>query len=325
MNILVLGGAGFIGSVVVEQLLVAGHKVVVFDNLSQGHLLAIAENASFVRGEMADGELLCETMQQHAIAAVIHLAGLSLVGESVIRPQKYFATNVGGGIALLDAMLTAGVKKIVFSSTAAVYGAPDSVPIPEDAKLCPLNPYGESKLTFEKMLHWYSQAYGLRYVSLRYFNAAGASEQFGEDHDPETHLIPNVLRVAAGKASHIGIFGDGYPTADGTCVRDYIHVSDLAIAHVLALDLLEQKSDVYNLGVGTGHSVAEVIETAKRVTNRPIPTIVSPRRVGDPPILVASSEKIARELGWKPLCSDLEQLIESAWRWYLSHPNGYDK
>jgi UDP-glucose 4-epimerase len=325
MNVLVTGGAGYIGSVVIEQLIARGSKTIVFDNLSKGHRQAVAPDAVFVPGDLDDRAHLVETFERHQIDAVIHMAASSLVGESVKKPHPYFLNNVANGLTLLDAMLATGVKKIVFSSTAAVYGAPDTIPIPEDAVLRPSNPYGESKLTFEKMLRWYDEAYGLRYASLRYFNAAGATERSGEDHDPETHLIPNVLRVAAGKMPHVDVFGEDYPTPDGTCIRDYIHVIDLAQAHLLALNVLESRSEIYNLGYGNGYSVAEVVEMARQVTGRWISTEAAPRRAGDPPILIASSNKIMRDLGWAPRHSELDNIIESAWKWHQAHPGGYGK
>ncbi len=323
MNVLVTGGAGYIGSVVVEQLLRHGHGAVVYDNLSKGHRAAVAPEAAFVTGELQDRERLGQTLSEHGIEAVIHMAASSLVGESVRDPHPYFLNNVTAGLTLLDAMLGAGVKKLVFSSTAAVYGAPATIPITEETPLNPTNPYGESKLAFERMIRWYEEAYGLRYVSLRYFNAAGASARFGEDHDPETHLIPNVLRVAAGLEPHVRIFGEDYATPDGTCIRDYIHVIDLAEAHVLALGVLDSRSEIYNLGYGNGYSVAEVVEMARQVTERWISTEASPRRAGDPPILIASPDKIMRDLGWAPRHSELDQIIRSAWQWRQDHPNGY--
>ncbi|HEX9005234.1 MAG TPA: UDP-glucose 4-epimerase GalE, partial [Blastocatellia bacterium] len=272
MKVLVTGGAGYIGSVVVEQLIKHGHQAVVYDNLSKGHRAAIAPEAVFVEGDLHEGEKLIRTLEDQQIEAVIHMAADSLVGESMADPLKYFHHNTGGAMSLLGAMLKAGVKKIVLSSTAATYGAPETMPITEETPQNPTNPYGESKLMIEKMLRWCDEAYGLRYVSLRYFNAAGASERCGEDHAPETHLIPNVLRVAAGKVPHINIYGEDYPTPDGTCVRDYIHVVDLADAHLLALHVMERRSDVYNLGYGSGYSVAEVVEMARQVTGKWIST-----------------------------------------------------
>src|SRR5262245_12577950 len=268
MKVLVTGGAGYIGSVVVEQLIKHGHEVVVYDNLSKGHAAAIAPEASLVKADLSDRDTLVRALDQYRIEAVIHLAASSLVGESVENPRLYFSNNISAGVTLLDAMLTVGVKKLVFSSTAAVYGAPETAPITEEAPPNPTNPYGESKLAFERMLRWYDEAYQLRYASLRYFNAAGASERCGEDHTPETHLIPNALRVAAAQAGHVDIFGEDYNTPDGTCVRDYIHVIDLAEAHMLALNALEKSSEIHKLGYGSGYSVAEVVEMARQVTKR---------------------------------------------------------
>ncbi len=325
MKVLVTGGAGYIGSVVVEQLIKQGHEAVVYDNLSKGHAAAVAPEATFIKADLIDRDALISALDQNRIEAVIHMAASSLVGESVEKPHIYFANNIGAGLSLLDAMLTVGVKKLVFSSTAAVYGAPETMPITEEAPQNPTNPYGESKVIFEKMLRWYDAAYQLRYASLRYFNAAGASERFGEDHDPETHLIPNVLRIAAAQSGQVNIFGENYNTPDGTCVRDYIHVIDLADAHVLALNALEKRSEIYNLGYGSGYSVAEVVEMARQVTKRWISTEAAPRRAGDPPVLIASPDKIMRDLGWNPRHSELDSIIESAWRWRLAHPNGYEE
>lgn len=318
MKVLVTGGAGYIGSVVSEQLVSDGHDVVVYDNLSKGHRDAVVPAARFVEGDLHDAEKLRETL--NGIDAVIHMAAFSLVGESVEKPAKYYHNNVVAGFVLLDAMRDRGVKRIVFSSTAATYGEPEAQPIFESAPTSPTNPYGESKLAFEKAMHWYERAYGLRYASLRYFNAAGASEKCGEDHDPETHIIPLTLQVAAGKRSHVEIYGDDYPTADGTCVRDYIHVIDLARAHILALGILNERSAIYNLGCGgAGYSVHDVIDTARRVTGKDIPVRMGPRRPGDPAVLIASSDKIKSELGWQPQFQDLGVIVESAWRWLLSH------
>ncbi len=324
MKVLVTGGAGYIGSAVVERLLKHGHVPVVFDNLSKGHRAAVAPEAAFIQANLQDGDVLTGALEKHNIEAVIHMAADSLVGESMADPLKYFGNNTGGAMSLLGAMLKVGVKKIVLSSTAAVYGSPETMPITEDTPQKPTNPYGESKLMIEKMLRWSDEAYGLRYVSLRYFNAAGATERCGEDHDPETHLIPNVLRVAAGKAEHVKVFGEDYPTPDGTCVRDYIHVIDLADAHILALNVMERRSEIYNLGYGSGYSVAEVVEMSRQVTGLRIPTEAAPRRAGDPPVLIASPDKIMRDLGWNPRHSELDQIIESAWRWHQAHPQGHE-
>ncbi|MFN0112287.1 MAG: UDP-glucose 4-epimerase GalE [Blastocatellia bacterium] len=325
MKVLVTGGAGYIGSVVVERLLKHGHEPVVYDNLSKGHRAAVAPEAVFIQADLHNGDVLTRSLEQHKIEAVIHMAADSLVGESVKDPLKYFGNNTGGAMALLNALLKTGVKKIVLSSTAATYGQPETMPITEETPQRPTNPYGESKLMIERMLRWCDEAYGLRYVSLRYFNAAGATDRCGEDHDPETHLIPNVLKVAAGKAEFVNVFGEDYPTPDGTCIRDYIHVIDLADAHVLALNVMERRSEVYNLGYGSGYSVAEVVEMARQVTGRRIFTEAAPRRAGDPPVLIASPDKIMRDLGWNPRHSELDRIIESAWRWHQAHPAGYEK
>lgn len=323
MKVLVTGGAGYIGSVVAERLAAHGHQAVVFDNLSKGHREAVLPESVLVEADLGDIEAIVAAIDAHGVEAVVHMAASSLVGESVRDPRGYFRNNVVNGLNLLDAMMRTGVKRLVFSSTAAVYGAPGTMPITEQTPQCPTNPYGESKLAFEKMMRWYDEAYGLRYVTLRYFNAAGASERFGEDHEPESHLIPNVLRVAAGTMSHVEIFGEDYPTPDGTCVRDYIHVQDLAEAHILALGAMDQGSRTYNLGYGSGYSVAEVVEMARQVTGRWISTESAPRRPGDPPVLIASADAIMRDLGWNPRHSELDRIIESAWRWHLAHPDGY--
>jgi UDP-glucose 4-epimerase len=322
MRVLVTGGAGYIGSVVTEQLLKDGHEVVVYDNLSKGHRQAVANGAEFVQGDLLEADKLRQSLNR--TDAVIHMAAYSLVGESCEAPSKYYHNNVVAGLVLLDVMRDCGVKRIVFSSTAATYGEPEAQPIFETAPTNPTNPYGETKLAFERAMHWYEQAYGLHYASLRYFNAAGATEACGEDHDPESHLIPITLQAAAGKRTHVEIYGDDYPTPDGTCIRDYIHVIDLARAHILALNVLNERSAIYNLGCGgDGYSVKEVIETARRVTGRDIATRVGARRPGDPAVLIASSDKIKRELGWQPQFQDLGLIIESAWRWMLAHPDGY--
>ena len=316
MNILVTGGAGYIGSVVVEETLRAGHSTVVYDNLVKGHREMVAPEAIFVEGDLLDRPLIEKTLVEHDIEAVIHMAAYSLVGESVVEPAKYYTNNVIAGISLLDAMRDSGVSKIVFSSTAAVYGEPEKQPIEESDRTAPTNPYGDTKLAFEHALKAYEAAYGIRYASLRYFNAAGASERCGEIHDPETHLIPIVLEAVAGQREYIGIYGDDYPTRDGTCVRDYIHVIDLSAAHVKALQILDERSAIFNLGCGgDGYSVLEVIETAKEVTGWDVPTRVSSRRPGDPAVLIASSDRIKSQLGWQPQYQDLRLIIESAWKW----------
>jgi UDP-glucose 4-epimerase len=315
MRILVTGGAGYIGSVVVEELLAAGQNTVVYDNLSLGHREAVLPGAEFIQGEILDRQALESALAKHKIDAVIHMAANALVGESYRNPAKYYANNLVTSLSLLEAMRATGVSRLVLSSTAAVYGESEKPLIDELDPMRPTNPYGETKLAFERACHWYGQAYGLRYVSLRYFNAAGATKCCGERHDPETHLIPIILQAAAKQRSHVEIFGDDYPTPDGTCVRDYIHVSDLAHAHVLALDFLKRSSGIFNLGCGGGHSVMEVVGTARRVTEREIPVRIGPRRSGDPAVLVASSEKIKRELGWVPKKQELETIIGSAWEW----------
>jgi UDP-glucose 4-epimerase len=329
MRILVTGGAGYIGSVVASELLQAGHEVLVFDNLSRGYRGAVPKNAELVVGDLADRASLDHIFHSRLIGAVIHLAALIEAGESMRSPESFFRNNTANALTLLEAMLAAGVKRLVFSSTAALFGNPERTPIEEDDPVYPTNAYGESKLLVEKMLVWFHRIHGLRYVSLRYFNAAGAaSPDQGEAHQPETHLIPRILQVALGRADHVNIFGTDYPTSDGTCVRDYIHVSDLARAHLLALDALENRSDhsgqlLYNLGNGHGFSVRRVVEVAREVTGHPIPVIESPRRVGDPAVLIASSERIHRDLGWSPVFPDLKIIVQSAWQWHRAHPEGY--
>jgi UDP-glucose 4-epimerase len=321
MRVLVTGGAGYIGSVVVEELVRDGHQVVVLDNLSKGHAGAVDPAATLVRGDLRDRAAVRGALQ--GVEAVVHMAADSLVGESVERPDRYYDNNVGAGLSLLAAMVEARVRRLVFSSTAAVYGEPEKQPIAEDDRLQPTNPYGETKLAFERALPWYEGAYGLRWASLRYFNAAGASERCGEAHDPETHLIPIVLQAAAGRRRAVTIHGEDYPTRDGTCVRDYIHVVDLARAHVLALGGLARGSRVYNLGCGgRGHTVREVIDAARAVTGRDIRVEVGPRRPGDPAVLVASSDRIHSELGWSPSRGAIEDIVGSAWRWMQRHPHG---
>ncbi len=324
MKVLVTGGAGYIGSVVTEELVKDGHHAVVYDNLSKGHRKAVVAGAEFVEADISDAPTLRETLARCNIEAVVHMAGDSLVGESFEQPDKYYRNNVVNGLTLLDTMREANVSGVVFSSSAATYGQPEKQPIEETAPNNPTNPYGETKLAFERALADRSSANGLRHVSLRYFNAAGASENFGEDHDPETHLIPIALQAAAGKREFVEVFGSDYPTTDGTCIRDYIHVVDLARAHVLALGALHQGNRIYNLGCGgEGYSVNQVIETARQVTGKEIKTRVGSRRPGDPAVLIASSEKIKRELGWNPEFQDLRLIIESAWGWMQTHPNGY--
>jgi len=321
MKILVVGGAGYIGSVCAELLLDAGHEVSIFDNLSEGHRAAIDPRAEFIKCDLEDRQSVERLFERRRPEAVMHFAANALVGESMQNPSKYFRNNVANGLNLLDAMVEAGIQKIIFSSTCAIFGPPERVPIDETMPPRPINPYGESKLAFEKILRWYEQIHGLAFVSLRYFNAAGASARFGEDHRVETHLIPNVLKVALGEKPHVEIFGTDYETPDGTCIRDYIHIVDLAQAHILALDAT--KSDFYNLGTGGGASVREVIDACRKVTRCKIDIVEKPRRPGDPPRLIASSEKINRELGWKPQFQSLDAIIESAWKWHQKFPRGY--
>lgn len=319
MRIFVTGGAGYIGSVMTDVLVDGGHDVTVFDNLSRGHRDAVSPGATFVQGDLADTPLVLATLQERGIEAVIHMAGDALVSESMGNPARYYRNNLLAGISLLEAMRDAGVRPIVFSSTCAVYGVPERTPIDEHMPTSPINPYGESKLAFERSLAWFHRAHGLKAVALRYFNAAGAGTRSGERHEPETHLIPLVLDAAAGERPSVTIFGDDYPTRDGTCVRDYIHVLDLADAHLLALDLLrrsEPRMEIYNLGCGgEGYTNREVVSCAERVTGKKVPVTAGPRRAGDPAVLVASSDKARRELGWKPSRDRLNVIIESAWKW----------
>ncbi|MBM7583482.1 UDP-glucose 4-epimerase [Bacillus pakistanensis] len=329
MSVLVCGGAGYIGSHAVAQLLDRNEDVIVVDNLEKGYNDAILDGANFYCGDLRSQVFIDHVFEENKIDSVLHFAGDSLVGESVEDPLKYYDNNVRGAISLLRAMVKYDVKHIVFSSTAAVYGEPKQVPICEEALTDPTNPYGETKLTIEKMLKWSERAHGIRYVALRYFNVAGADplSRIGEDHRPETHLIPIILEVAQGKREKIMIFGDDYPTPDGTCIRDYIHVNDLVNAHLLAIEKLKtsKESAVYNLGNGRGFSVKEVIEAARKVTKHDIPTEIAPRREGDPARLVASSNKAARELGWKPHYDGIEMMIHTAWTWCKNNPNGYSK
>lgn len=329
MAILVLGGAGYIGSHTALELVKAGNEVVIADNLVTGYRKAIPEGAKFYEGDLRDSDFLDNLFHQEKIDAVIHFAAYSLVGESVTNPLKYYDNNLYGTKVLLEAMVKNNVGKIVFSSTAATYGEPENIPILESDRTCPTNPYGETKLAMEKMFKWTAEAHGLRYVSLRYFNACGADESgtIGEAHNPESHLIPLILQVPNGKRETISIYGTDYDTPDGTCIRDYIHVTDLAQAHILAVQYLNNggESDIFNLGNGVGYSVREVIETARKVTGHPIPATESSRRAGDPARLVASSEKAKKILGWKPVHDSLEEIISSAWNWHKNHPNGYDE
>ncbi len=323
MKILVTGGAGYIGSVVTEQLIEAGESVVVFDNLSQGHREAVHPKAIFVRGDLGDRDAVAAVFAEHRPDAVMHFAARSLVGESTQQPFLYLRDNVVNGLNLLQSAVEHGVRRFILSSTANLFDEPETIPIAEHERIVPGSPYGESKYILERYLYWLDRLYDFRYAALRYFNAAGASEERGEDHHPETHLIPLVLQVALGKRASIKIFGDDYPTRDGTCVRDYIHLFDLAQAHILALRALDRGSCIYNLGNGAGYSVKEVIETAREVTGHPIPAEVAPRRAGDPATLIASSEAIRRDLGWEPQHPDLRAIVESAWRWHRAHPEGY--
>jgi UDP-glucose 4-epimerase len=320
-KILVTGGAGYIGSICVEELINRGFKVSVFDNLTEGHAKAVDSRADLFQGDLADRSVLRHAFGEVKPDAVMHFAANALVGESMTNPSKYFRNNVSSGINLLDMAVEFEVKKFVFSSTCATFGIPERMPIDESLPQRPINPYGESKLMFETILRWYREIHKLSFVALRYFNAAGASEKFGEDHRIETHLIPNILKVALGQRESVDIFGTDYPTPDGTCIRDYIHILDLAEAHILAVQ--SEKSDFYNLGTGGGTSVREVIETCKTITGRDIKAVEKPRRAGDPPRLIAASEKIRAELGWAPRFQNIVPIVESAWAWHVKHPGGY--
>ena len=323
MRVLVTGGAGYIGSVVAQQLIAAGHQVVVYDNLSKGHRAVVPREAEFIAGDVGDRAAIDSALQR-GIEAVMHFAAFIEAGESMQAPERYFRNNSAHALTLLEAMRTRGIKQLVFSSTAAVYGEPEGTPIEETHPLRPTNAYGESKLMVEQMLSWFHRAYGLHYASLRYFNAAGAVGNLGEAHQPESHLIPLILQVALGHREHITINGDDYPTSDGTCVRDYVHVSDIAQAHLLALDALQSRSQlIYNLGNGEGFSVRQVLAACRKVTGHPIPETIGPRRAGDPAVLVASSRKIQGELGWKPRNTNLEGIVASAWEWHRQNPRGY--
>ena len=335
MKILVTGGAGYIGSHTCVELLNAGYDVVVLDNLSNASEKSLervskitGKPVKFYKADILDRDALNEIFDKEDIDSCIHFAGLKAVGESVAKPWEYYENNIAGTLTLVDVMRKHNVKNIVFSSTAATYGEPENIPILETDRTFPTNPYGESKLAVEKMMKWCDVAYGIKFTALRYFNVAGAhpTGEIGEDHNPESHLIPIILQVALGKRESIGIYGDDYPTPDGTCIRDYIHVMDLADAHILALKRLYNggESAIFNLGNGEGFSVKEVIEVTRKVTGHPIPAVVSPRRAGDPAKLVATSEKAMRELNWKPKYNSLEKIIETAWNWHKSHPNGYE-
>ncbi|RLC62168.1 MAG: UDP-glucose 4-epimerase GalE [Chloroflexi bacterium] len=324
MKILVTGGAGYVGSVVAEELVKQGYEVLVLDNLQQGHREAVPKGAQLIQADICDLEAMKQVCQRHNIYAVMHMAGETVVEYSMTDPRRFFRNNVMGGLTLLEAMLKHNVCRIIFSSSAAVYGKPHITLIKESHSKVPVNSYGETKLMFERILEWYGKAYGLKHVSLRYFNAAGASEMLGEDHRPETHLIPNILKVALDKSSSVNIFGTDYPTKDGTCVRDYVHVVDIARAHVLALKKMDSISGkAYNLGNAGGYSVMEVVEAARRVTGVKIATKIGPRRPGDPAALVASSQLACDELGWKPEFPEIESIIETGWKWLKNHPNGY--
>ncbi|HXW63166.1 MAG TPA: UDP-glucose 4-epimerase GalE [Candidatus Acidoferrales bacterium] len=326
MAVLVTGGGGYIGSVTVEQLRAKGEAVVVLDDLFRGHRSAVASDVPFYQGRAGDRSILKKILSEHEIEACVHFAALAYVGESVEQPARYFENNVEQGVALITSLLDGGVRRMVFSSTCATYGEPEKIPISEDAPQWPTNPYGWTKLTLERMLQALDHAHGLKFVALRYFNAAGATERSGEHHDPETHLVPNVLKAASGKISELSVYGKNYPTPDGTAIRDYVHVADLADAHILALDHLRtgRSSDFINLGTGHGYSVMEVIECGRKVTGRPIPIRIAPPRPGDPAELIADASKAAKVLGWRPKKSDLATILRSQWEWQQRNPNGYD-
>ncbi len=321
MNVFVTGGAGYIGSVCTEELLNAGHQVTVYDNLSEGHRAAVDPRAKFILGRPEEEGNILAAVKSVMPDAILHFAAFALVGESMTNPKKYFHNNFVNALKLADAAVECGVKKFVFSSTCATYGPPDRVPMTEDLPQRPINPYGESKLMFEKALLWYQQIYGLEFIAFRYFNAAGASDRFGEHHRIESHLIPNVLAVALGKKTQVEVFGTDYPTPDGTCIRDYIHIKDLAQAHILGLR--PGKSGFFNLGNGDGYSVKQVIEMCEKITGKKIPSIAKPRRAGDPPKLVAAANKAFTELGWKPQYPKLEDIVKTAWSWHQKNPDGY--
>ncbi|HKS81583.1 MAG TPA: UDP-glucose 4-epimerase GalE [Candidatus Acidoferrales bacterium] len=325
MAILVTGGAGYIGSVTAERLRAKGEQIVILDDLFRGHREALDPATPFYQGRVGDAALVARILKEHEIEACVHFAALAFVGESVEQPAKYFENNVQQGVAFLSSLLAAGVRRFVFSSTCATYGEPEKMPISEDFPQWPTNPYGWTKLTLERVLASYDSAYGLKFVALRYFNAAGASELRGEHHEPESHLVPNVLAVAMGARPEVAVFGKDYPTPDGTCIRDYVHVADLADAHILALEHLRRggASDFLNLGTGHGYSVLEVIEAARKVTGHPIPMRIEARRAGDPPSLVADASKAKKILGWSPTQSDLLSILRSDWEWRRKHPHGY--
>jgi UDP-glucose 4-epimerase len=324
MRVVATGGAGYIGATTVQSLIESGHEVVVFDNLAKGHAQAIPDSVRLVQGDIGDRAAVDALFREHRPEAVLHFAAWIEAGESMLVPEKYFRNNSASTLTLLESMMANGVNKLIFSSTAALYGEPQRIPIQEDDLLKPTNTYGESKLLVERMLAWFHRIHGFRYASLRYFNAAGSNGRSGELHEPESHLILLVLQVASGKREHISIYGTDYPTGDGTCIRDYIHVSDLADAHVLALEALDNNDVmIYNLGNGAGFSVREVIESARQVTGEAIKAVEAARRPGDPAVLVASSDKIRRELNWRPKYPDLETIVSSAWEWLQKHPYGY--
>lgn len=320
-KVLVVGGAGYIGSVMVRMLLEEGYRVTVFDSLERGHRRAVDPRAVFRHGDLKDRARVLEVCRETVPSVAMHFSAYALVGESMEHPSRYFRNNFSAGLNLLDALAEVKTPRVVFSSTCATFGEPERLPITEENRQAPTNPYGESKLMFEKALCWYEKLHGLRYTALRYFNAAGASGALGEDHDPETHLIPNVLKVALGQRDAVSVFGTDYPTPDGTCIRDYIHIEDLCRAHLLAMG--QKGSSAYNLGNGEGYSVMQVIETAREVTGHPIPVKAEPRRPGDPPALVGSSEKIRRELSWEPETPGIREIVRSAWAWHREHPHGY--
>ena len=323
MRVFVTGGAGYIGSIVVEELVAAGDHVIVFDNLTQGHRAAVHPLAEFIQGDLGERSEIDAALAATQPEAIMHFASRTLVGESMRFPFLYLGENVINGLNLFQSAVEQGIRKVILSSTANLFDKPEHIPITEDETIRPGSPYGESKYILERILYWLERTHGVHYAALRYFNAAGATVERGEDHKPETHLIPLVLQVALGQREQITIFGNDYPTPDGTCIRDYIHVVDLARAHILALRALDQGSRVYNLGNGRGYSVLEVVETARAVTGHPIPVEIGPRRPGDPAELIASNERIRRELGWEPRYPDLQTIIESAWRWHQIHPRGY--
>ncbi len=323
MRILVTGGAGYIGSIVVEQLIASGESVIVIDNLYQGHRAAVHPQAAFVEGDLADRATIEAVFQEYRPEAIMHFASHTLVGESMENPWRYLGENITNGLNLLEIAVRYGLRRFILSSTANLFDDPERMPIDEAERIVPGSPYGESKFMLERMLHWLDRIYDFRYAALRYFNAAGASSERGEDHSPEYHLIPLVLQVALGQREKFKIFGDDYPTRDGSCVRDFVHVLDLAQAHILALRALDRGSRTYNLGNGQGFTVKEVIQTASEITGRPIPAEVVARRPGDPAVLIASSDKIRRELGWQPQYPHLRDIIQSAWNWHRSHPHGY--